>query len=99
MPMVVTYAAETPSMMCAACHKKAFDLLAVSKAKHSKLPCTTCHIAKHKTVPKCTDCHGVPHPAGMMAKFSLQDANCPDLNNWAALPPAKQESAEEQKKK
>jgi predicted CXXCH cytochrome family protein len=70
MPKTVTYAAETPSKQCAACHKKAFDLLAASKAKHSKLPCTTCHVAKHKMVPKCQDCHGTPHPAGMMAKFS-----------------------------
>ena len=98
MPKAVSYAAETPSKQCAACHKKAFDLLAASKAKHSKLPCTTCHVAKHKMVPKCQDCHGTPHPAGMMAKFSgckechyiAHDLNnLPAASDKAATPAAK----------
>jgi hypothetical protein len=90
MPKAVTYPNDIPSKFCAACHKKAYDLLTASKAKHSKLPCSTCHVAKHKTVPKCQDCHGVPHPAGMMARFTgCRDCHyiAHDLNN---LPPAQE---------
>jgi hypothetical protein len=36
-------------------------------------------------VPKCQDCHGSPHPAGIMAKFP-KCGECHniahDLNNW-----------------
>jgi hypothetical protein len=52
-------------------------LLAANKTKHGKILCVTCHQAKHKTVPKCQDCHGSPHPAGMMSKFT----NCKECHN------------------
>jgi len=87
MPLVVTYGAETPSKLCAACHKKAFDLLAASSAKHKTVLCVTCHQSKHKMIPKCQDCHGIPHPASMMAKFpkcSMCHNIAHDLNNWSA---------------
>jgi len=87
MPLVVTYGAETPSKLCAACHKKAFDLLAASSAKHKTVLCVTCHQSKHKMIPKCQDCHGIPHPASMMAKFpkcSLCHSIAHDLNHWSA---------------
>lgn len=87
MPLVVTYGADTQSKLCASCHKKAYDLLMASTAKHKSVLCVTCHQAKHKTVPKCQDCHGMPHPAGMMAKFP-KCSQCHniahDLNHWSA---------------
>ncbi|MDA8163893.1 MAG: hypothetical protein M0017_02510 [Desulfobacteraceae bacterium] len=70
MPLQVTYGKETPSKQCAACHAAAYQLLTASHAKHSQLTCATCHQEKHGMVPKCADCHGAPHPEGMMAKFS-----------------------------
>lgn len=86
MPAVVTYAATTPNKACGACHQKALTLLTASKAKHAKLACAFCHKDKHKTVPKCQDCHGTPHPAGMMAKFS-KCGECHgiahDINNFS----------------
>ncbi len=85
MPLVVTYAADTPSKDCGACHGKVLSLLSASKAKHKALACAFCHQEKHKTVPKCQDCHGSPHPAGIMAKFP-RCGECHniahDLNNW-----------------
>lgn len=85
MPLVVTYKSDTPNKFCAACHKRPFNLLSASKAKHSKLACVYCHQNKHKAMPKCTDCHGVPHPAGLMAKFP-KCGECHyiahDLNHW-----------------
>jgi hypothetical protein len=91
MPKAVTYAADTPSKQCAACHSKAFSMLAGSKAKHKSLLCVTCHQEKHKMVPKCQDCHGVPHAAGIMSKFP-KCGDCHgiahDLNNWKNAPSA-----------
>jgi len=104
MPKVVTYASEVPSKDCGACHKKALDMLAASKAKHRTFACAFCHQAKHKMVPKCQDCHGMPHPAGMMAKFP-KCGDCHgiahDLNNWQAAekPAEKKEAAPPAKKK
>ena len=103
MPKVVTYAADIPSKNCGACHKKVLDLLASSSAKHKTFTCAFCHQAKHKMIPQCTDCHGVPHPAGMMAKFT-KCGDCHkiahDLNNWtsSAEPGAKSTKAATKKK-
>jgi hypothetical protein len=87
MPAVVTYSADTPSKDCGACHSKILNLLSASKAKHSALACASCHKEKHKMVPQCQDCHGSPHPAGIMAKFP-KCGECHniahDLNNWPA---------------
>jgi hypothetical protein len=88
MPKAVTYAATIPNKSCASCHQKAFSLLAASKAKHAKLACAFCHKDKHKAVPKCQDCHGTPHPAGMMAKFG-KCGDCHgiahDVNNFSDM--------------
>lgn len=85
MPTAVTYASDTTNKMCASCHKQAFDHLASSDAKHKTVTCVTCHKEKHKMVPTCQSCHGAPHPAGMLAKFT----KCGDchstahkLNHW-----------------
>ncbi len=87
MPLVVTYGADTQSKLCGSCHKKAYDLLNASPAKHKSVLCVTCHQSKHKMIPKCQDCHGVPHPAGMMAKFpkcGMCHNIAHDLNHWPA---------------
>ena len=93
MPKLVTYAADTPSKNCGACHKKAFDLMTASKAKHAALACAFCHKEKHRMVPKCQDCHGTPHPEGIMRKFP-KCGECHniahDLNNWTAAPQQKE---------
>ncbi|GFE57618.1 cytochrome c3 family protein [Geobacter sp. AOG1] len=86
-PKNVKYASTVPSKDCAACHKKAFDLLTNSTSKHKSLACVYCHQEKHKMVPKCQDCHGVPHPAGMLARFP-KCGDCHniahDLNHWSS---------------
>lgn len=101
MPKAVTYAADIPSKNCAACHQKAFDLLTAGKVKHQTLACAFCHQEKHKMVPNCQDCHGSPHPAGIMAKFP-KCGECHniahDLNNWTA-PKAKEAPKEAPKKR
>jgi len=99
MPKAVTYAADIPSKDCSACHKKAFDLLSASETRHKTFECAFCHQAKHKMVPNCQDCHGSPHPAGIMAKFP-KCGECHNvahaLNSW---PVAKKEAPAEVPKK
>ncbi len=87
MPTVVAYG-DVPSKDCGACHKRAFELLTGSKAKHRTFNCSFCHQAKHKMIPECEGCHGTPHPAGIMAKFT-KCGDCHhtahDLNNWTSV--------------
>ncbi len=100
MPKVVTYASDIPSKDCGACHKKAFDVLSASAAKHKAFACAFCHQEKHKMIPKCQDCHGLMHPAGIMAKFP-KCGECHntahDLNHWPVT--EKKGTAKEIKKK
>jgi hypothetical protein len=87
MPTVVTYADTTPSKDCGACHGGVLTMLTAGKVKHKDLSCAFCHKEKHKMVPQCADCHGSPHPAGIMAKFP-KCGECHniahDLNNWSS---------------
>ncbi len=104
MPKTVTYAADTESKYCAACHGNAYSLLTASKTKHSALKCAYCHQEKHKMVPKCQDCHGDKHPASIMAKFP-KCGDCHkiahDLNNWktSSVPDAGAPAVKKKKKK
>lgn len=69
MPLQVTYPDDTPSKLCASCHQTAYDLLMANTSKHHERSCADCHKSQHKMIPKCQDCHGVPHPEDMMKKF------------------------------
>lgn len=99
MPKNVTYPSDTTNKMCSACHKKAFELHSKTDTKHKGVNCVTCHKDKHKTVPQCQGCHGVPHPARIMAKFP-KCGNCHsiahDLNRWEVAP-AKTDAADKNK--
>jgi hypothetical protein len=102
MPKVVTYASDVPSNYCAACHKTQLASLNANKTKHSSQSCAACHQEKHKMVPKCQDCHGDKHPAGIMAKFPkcIECHKSPhDLNNWTAAPSASKVAAPKKKAK
>lgn len=86
-PLELTYPATTTSQLCASCHDSIFATLSASPAKHSQIACATCHATKHKTVPQCTDCHGMPHAQAMHDRFP-KCGECHnvahDLNNWPA---------------
>lgn len=87
MPTAVTYPSDTPNAMCGSCHKKAFELHSQTDTKHKGVNCVTCHKDKHKMVPACQSCHGSPHPARMLARFT-KCGDCHniahDLNRWDA---------------
>jgi len=70
MPNAVAYSSDTPNSMCGSCHKKAQVMLAASDTKHKD---------KHKMVPTCQNCHGTPHPAGIMDRFT----KCGDCHSIA----------------
>ncbi|MBI5443923.1 MAG: cytochrome C, partial [Deltaproteobacteria bacterium] len=78
-PLELAYGDKTASTLCAACHDDAFALLSASKTKHRTVPCVQCHAQKHKTIPRCSDCHGMPHAPGMHQKFP----KCGDCHNIA----------------
>lgn len=69
MPLEVAYGGQVSSESCGACHSDAFQMLKISTAKHSKFLCAKCHQEKHKMIPKCESCHGLPHPKRVFAKF------------------------------
>jgi predicted CXXCH cytochrome family protein len=84
-PLELMYAPTTASKMCGSCHGDVNTQLAASKAKHGQIACVTCHATKHKTVPKCSDCHGLPHGAmhDKFPKCGQCHSIAHDLNNWA----------------
>lgn len=79
MPRAVTYAPDIPSKDCGFCHKKPAELLGSGNSKHKSFECAFCHQDKHRIVPACQDCHGSPHPAGIMKKFPV----CGECHNIA----------------
>jgi hypothetical protein len=103
-PNDVTYNNDIASKECAACHGTAFQQLAASQTKHQGIACATCHQERHKNIPACSNCHGTPHPAAMMSKFTSCGEchyTAHDLNNWAAAKankPAQKQPAKEEKK-
>ncbi len=96
-PSVVAYGPDVPNKDCSACHKKAFELLSASPAKHKAVACVKCHANMHRTVPACEQCHPQKHQAQLMKKFP-RCGTCHyiahDLNNWpVASAPAKEKAA------
>jgi hypothetical protein len=85
-PTQVAYADDIPSKDCGMCHSDVLKTLASSNAKHKTFTCAFCHKEKHKMVPTCQSCHGSPHSAGIMRKFS-KCSSCHNLAhalNWFA---------------
>lgn len=68
-PMQIIYPEETSQETCAACHRKAYDLLKGSATKHTTLLCTKCHPKQHRTILKCEQCHEKPHTPAILKKF------------------------------
>jgi hypothetical protein len=79
MPLAVAFSEKTASNLCSSCHDSVQATLSASKAKHSQLACATCHAGKHKTIPECQSCHGLPHPQAMHQRFP----KCGDCHNIA----------------
>lgn len=98
-PLTLTYGPQTASVLCAACHQTAFNQLAATATKHHDVACVTCHQNKHKTVPKCSDCHGLPHAETIHQKFP-KCGECHntahDLNNFTSVSKKKEAPKKEE---
>ncbi len=68
-PLEITYAEDTPSKLCGACHTDIFDMLTKNSSKHHDLTCAYCHKNRHPTVPVCKDCHEAPHSPNLLNSF------------------------------
>jgi hypothetical protein len=68
-PKVVTYAKDAPAVTCGSCHGKIYAKWQKTASKHGKVNCATCHHDKHGYVPKCTECHGLPHKKSIHEHF------------------------------
>jgi hypothetical protein len=68
-PLQITYPVDSPAATCGACHTTVYTKWQNTPSKHAKVNCALCHHTKHKFVPQCTDCHGSPHPAGLLARY------------------------------
>jgi len=60
-PLKITLAKDTPASTCASCHGKVYEKLTKSVSKHKSVACVDCHKDRHKFIPQCSDCHGLPH--------------------------------------
>ncbi len=68
-PIDITYADDTPSILCGACHGDVYRSLTSNPSKHKDLNCAYCHQDRHPTVPACTDCHEGIHSPSLLLKF------------------------------
>jgi len=64
----VVFPKGTPNVVCALCHREAYEILNKSRTKHAALLCTRCHPGKHRTIKRCRQCHGEPHPKEMLRR-------------------------------
>ncbi len=62
------YPEDTPSNVCGSCHTQIYSNLQTNHTKHSELHCATCHV-KHGQIPKCQQCHGLPHGKALHKRF------------------------------
>lgn len=66
----VRYPDDTENTVCAFCHRKADEMLRRKYTKHTALLCIACHPDQHKTIKRCKECHGEPHPKDILSKFN-----------------------------
>lgn len=74
-PLKITFAPTIPKKVCGGCHKKEYSDLMNSNTRHTKLSCAFCH-PKHGYLPKCQQCHGVPHGKAIVDKFGGKCGPC-----------------------
>lgn len=79
MPLVVTYGGNIVSEYCGSCHQDVYEAMAATWSRHRKVPCVQCHAERHAAIPRCQDCHGVPHPREIWGKFK----ECGDCHGTA----------------
>ncbi len=83
---ILQYPEDTDNKVCGSCHTTIYKHLQENHTKHSDLHCAECHV-RHGEIPKCQDCHGLPHGEALHKKFPncltchLDPHNLPVLKN------------------
>jgi len=68
-PLKIVPAGYIPAASCRVCHEKAARDLAETKTNHVGVNCSYCHKGLHPSMPKCQDCHGLPHAQSIHSQF------------------------------
>jgi len=85
MPKAISYQKDVGARTCGACHDTVYDTWTKTPSRHGKVNCAMCH-SKHGFIPKCTDCHGLPHSKFLHERF----LNCLICHQDAHNPPVRQ---------
>ncbi len=67
-PLQISFAGKVELKTCSACHGQVYETWSTSKSKHGSVSCVSCH-TQHGLIPKCNDCHGLPHSDALHGKF------------------------------
>ncbi|NPA95764.1 MAG: cytochrome C [Thermodesulfobacteria bacterium] len=65
---ILQYPEDTDNKVCGSCHDTIYEDLQRNHTKHSELHCAECHV-RHGQIPKCQDCHGLPHGEALHKRF------------------------------
>lgn len=68
-PLQIVPYGYVPGKFCRPCHVSEAMDLAASKSLHGGINCVYCHKGRHPSVPKCQDCHGLPHSRVIHTQF------------------------------
>ncbi|WP_155005874.1 hypothetical protein [Pelobacter seleniigenes] len=55
--------------LCRICHLQQGRDLAATNTNHGGINCVSCHKGRHPSVPRCQDCHGLPHAPSLHSQF------------------------------
>ncbi len=67
-PLQIAFKGKVELKTCSGCHESVYKVWTGGQSKHSKVSCVSCH-TQHGMIPKCNDCHGVPHSDVLHSKF------------------------------
>lgn len=68
-PLEIVPAGYVPVTFCHVCHKKEAEDLAETNTNHRAIKCVYCHKGQHPSIPKCMDCHGLPHSKSLQRQY------------------------------
>ncbi|MEW6518860.1 MAG: cytochrome C [Thermodesulfobacteriota bacterium] len=68
-PLQVKPVSHLPSSYCQVCHEKEARDLADTTTLHGVIKCVYCHQDQHPSMPRCQDCHGLPHAQEIHSQY------------------------------
>lgn len=68
-PLRINPVGYIPAGFCRPCHIRQTNDLAATATNHGGIQCTYCHKGEHPAIPKCQDCHGLPHTQAIHSQF------------------------------